>query len=192
MRISPSTFGSILALVVSATLGGPVVAEAQGDTPSEAMVAAYVRVVAGEFGLPAAEASLLVEEGIRPEELPVALLLARESGLAPSVIVSHRQRGGGLAPWVSVSRQVGLGASVFHAEIPEEELDDRGRAALAAFRSAPRSEWDGVQLDDDHAMTLANVRVLSRGLQVSRAETLAARERAGSWPGSVQFLLGVP
>lgn len=165
---------------------------AQRGAAGDAAVAAYTRVMASAFDIPVAEASLLLEEGIQAQELPVVLLMARESGLSPAVILSRRNRGGQPRAWIQVAGEVNLDAGAFHVEIPEAELDDRGRQATEGFRSTPRAGWSTLSLSDEQIIVLTNVRVLARELDVARGDVLAARERAGSWPGSLQFLFGVP
>lgn len=189
IRRAPAS-GCLLTLVLA--FAAPQVVEAQADDRRNPLAATYVRVVASHFGLPPAEGDLLAEEGIRLEELPAALLIARESGLSPSVILSRRQRGTTPVPWIAVARQVNLGAALFWVEVAEGDRDDRARAALSGFDARDRGAWDGLELTDDQIVTLTNVRVLSRELGVPKGETLAARERSGSWVGSLQFLLGVP
>lgn len=191
-RVSRCTPASGSLVVLALALAFPQLVEAQADDRGNPLATTYVRVVASHFDVPPAEGDLLAEEGIRLEELPAALLIARETGLSPSVILSRRQRGATPVPWMAVARQVNLGASVFWVEIAEGDRDDRARAALSGFDATDRSGWDGLELSDDQIITLTNVRVLSRGLGVPKGETLGARERSGSWISSLQFLLGVP
>jgi len=184
----------VRALVVAVGLalaGAPSMpAPAQAQQVQPGLSSVYVQLMASHFGVPAGEASLLVEDMERMEDLPVVLLLARESGLAPTVILSRRQRGP--TSWVQVAQQVQLGAGVFHVEIPADEVDDRIRRSVELFAGTPRAQWASLALDDDEVVSLTHVKVLSRHLTVGKGRVLQAREQAGSWVESIPHLMGVP
>jgi hypothetical protein len=183
-------------VVASVLLPAPLAAAAPpngaGPAPDGALdrQTRYERVVSLHFDLPEGEARLLLEEGIQLEELPVVLLLARERGVSPSVVISRRTRSDPSTTWLQVAAQMDLGAGVFHVELGEEDLDRSTRRSAELFRSTPRERWDALALTDDEVITLANVRVLSRSLGVPEGRVLHARGEAGSWVGAVDLLVG--
>lgn len=167
-------------------------AQDPGATP--AVEAAYLRMISAHFGISSTEATHMAEDLGSAEEVPVVFLLARESGLSPSVVLSRRQRVGptGATPWTQVARQLQLGAGSFHVEVPDDEVDDRIRGALNAFQAVPRARWTEVELSDADVVSLAHLQVLSRQLGVSKGEVLRARTTAGSWVESIRHLMGSP
>ena len=183
----------LLGFAVAVGAGGvPDAVAAQQVQPG--MTSVYTQLVASHFGVPSGEARLLVEDLERAEDLPVVLLLARESGLSPSVILSRRQRGAPTqhTPWLEVARQVQLGGGVFYVEIAADQVDDRVRRPMGLFEGTPRAQWAGLDLTDDEVVDLTHVKVLSRHLMVEKGRVLEARERAGSWVASIPQLMGVP
>jgi len=188
----PGALLLLLGFAVAVGAGVPDALEAQQVQPG--MTSVYTQLVASHFGVSSGEARLLVEDLERAEDLPVVLLLARESGLSPSVILSRRQRG---APtqhtsWLEVARQIQLGGGVFHVEIAADQADDRVRRPMGLFERTPRAQWAGLDLTDDEVVDLTHVKVLSRHLMVEKGRVLEAREAAGSWVGSIPQLMGVP
>ncbi len=183
--------GLLLAGLLAAA---PQVAAAQDPGAASAVEAAYLRMIAAHFGVSTTEATHMAEDLGSAEEVPVVFLLARESGLSTSVILSRRQRAGpsGLPPWTEVARQLQLGSGTFHVEVPDDEVDDRIRGAMNAFQEVPRARWSEVQLSDGDVVALTHLRVLSRQLGVSKGEVLRARTTAGSWVDSIRHLMGTP
>jgi hypothetical protein len=167
---------------------------AQDAAAASAVEAAYLRMISAHFGISPTEATHMAEDLGAAEEVPVVFLLARESGLSPSVILSRRQRAGpaGATSWIQVARQLQLGAGVFHVVVPDDEVDDRIRGALNAFQETPRVRWADVEISDDDVVALTHLRVLSRQLGVSKGEILRARTTAGSWVDSIRHLMGSP
>jgi hypothetical protein len=170
----------------------PVPVDGQRIAP-DGPTAFYVQLVATHFNVDAGEVSILLEDVRDPDHLPVLLTLSRESGIPPAAVLSRRYRGGpnGEA-WVSVARQLNLGAGAFYVEIPEAEVDDRTRRAAELFRNTSRANWNALDLNDAEVVALANVRFLSRQLGVGKGEVLSARARSDSWADCVRHLLGVP
>jgi len=181
-------------VVLCVVLGSVYAAPLEGQrAPSDPMTSVYVQLVSSHFGLPAGEASLLLEDLGETEQLPVLLLLSRESGIPPAAVLSRRYRAGpsGIS-WVAVARQLNLGAAVFHVDIPEDEVDDRVRRAMDLFRGTSRANWNALDLEDAEVVALTHVRFLSRQVGVSKGEVLAARAQSGSWVEAIQHVLGVP
>ncbi|GEM_PF-1837891 len=193
--VHQAPWGALLLLLTFALVTGAGVPRAvEGQQVQPGMTSVYIQLIASHFGVPPGEAQLLVEDLERTEDLPVVLLLARESGLSPSVILSRRQRGAPAqrTPWLEVARQVQLDGGVFYVEIAADQLSDRVRRPMGLFNQTPRAQWAGLDLTDDEVVDLTHVKVLARHLTVDKGRVLEAREATGSWVGSIPQLMGVP
>ncbi len=148
----------------------------------------YVRVIAAHFQVAESEAHILLEDRISAEELPVLLLLARETGLAPPAILAYR-RGGGT--WMAVARRFDMSPSRFHVDLSPEDAGPRLERAARLFRETPPQQWAGLDFSDEEVIGLIHVKVLERYFQLPSARIIEAREQAGSWI-AVPTLLGRP
>jgi hypothetical protein len=141
-------------------------------------VAAYHRAVADHFGVPTSEIQILAQSGLQPEEVPVALFLARQAGVSADALVALKRGGRG---WGDLARRYDLGPGVFH--VPVEGPVGQGVLAQTyeSFRTTPTAEWRGLRLSDEEVIHLVNLRILSEYLAVPPRRVLDARERAGSY-----------
>lgn len=138
----------------------------------------YLRVLRASFDLPAGEAERLLESGIPTEELPLALVVARESGIAAPALLAMRRRGDA---WMTLVRRAGLGADRFHVEIPDAAVDARTERVHRLFRDTPRDAWGGLELSDDELVTLTHLRLFTRYFNLPAAVVLGARAASTSW-----------
>ncbi|TVP54522.1 MAG: hypothetical protein EA351_13050 [Gemmatimonadales bacterium] len=138
----------------------------------------YVRVIAAHFQVAESEAHILLEDRISPEELPVLLLLARETGIAPTAILAYR-RGGGT--WMAVARRFDMSPARFHVELSPEAAGPRLERAARLFRDTPSQQWAGLDFSDEEVIGLIHVKVLERYFQLPAARIIEARDEAGSW-----------
>jgi hypothetical protein len=172
MRSPRHCIAALLTLVFAVALA-PDRAAAQDEA-----VAAYYRGVADHFGLPATEIRLLAESGVQPEEVAVALFLAREAGVSADALVALRK--GGRA-WNELARRYDVGPDRFHVPVQGSVSTGPLTSAYEAFRGTPTSEWDAIRLDDAAVVHLVNLRVLSEYLGAPPDQVLRAREREGSF-----------
>ncbi len=154
---------------------GPSEVAAQG-----AEADAYVRTVAAHFQVPESEAHILLEERMSTEELPVLLLLARETGIAPTALLASRRSG---QNWIGVSRRFDMPASRFHVEIPMDVAGPELQRAMRAFAETPSAQWGSIDFSDEEIMALVHVKVLSRYFELSPERIMEARSEAGNWIG---------
>lgn len=164
----------------------PTPAAAQ-DAPvgSQVELERYIRVLSDHFGIPVSEVTILAEGQRSPDELPVALRLARLSGVSPVPLLARRRSG---ESWSAITRRYNLGAASFHVAIPEGEGDPSVARVRELFGSTPSSAWNALELRDDEFVTLANLLVLQAQLGVSIADVLAARSASGSFYAGVGSL----
>jgi hypothetical protein len=108
------------------------------------------------------EVMILSEWRIPPEEVPVALALARHAGVSTDALVTQRRSGS----WNDLARRHGVGLRPFYVALPAAA--DQGPLARAreAFQTTPRDAWDTLTLSDAQIVALVNVGFLSDFLGV--------------------------
>ncbi len=140
--------------------------------------AAYLRALATYFQVPPLELEILLEGRGSMDELPVLLLLARETGMAPAALAANR-RGG--ASWISLFHRFGLGAAHLHPSLDEGEVDSRVERAWRLYAQTERRDWDRISLTDEEVITLVHLKVLSRHHRVSPGVVLQTRRASANW-----------
>jgi hypothetical protein len=171
---------SLWMVVAAAALAIPA-APASGQAPAgdrQAALDGYVRVLSTHFGIPQNEVRILTEGRVPVDELPVALRLARFSGIPPVSLLAQRRSG---ESWQAIARRHDLGAATFHVAIPDGQVDASVARVHGLFRDAPPSRWDAIELTDAEYVALANLLVLSAELGASHGQILEARAAAGSF-----------
>ena len=146
---------------------------------------AYFRAVGEHFEVPLQEVKILADWGLTSDEVPVALFLARQTGVSPDALIGLR-RGG--RSWIDVTVRVGLGARAFHISLPEGEPLGLLTRAYDQFKSRSVGDWDGIQLEDPEVIALVNIRVLSEQLGVPTIRVLRSLEEAGSFTAGYVLL----
>jgi hypothetical protein len=139
---------------------------------------AYLRLLSSYFLVPPMELEILLEGRIAMDELPVLLLLSRDTGMAPAAISATRRAG---VRWMEVARRFGIGAPQLHVPLAESEVDERIRRAWNLFQTTDRRDWDRIELTDEEVLTLVHLKILSQHLGVSPGRVLEVRGGVGSW-----------
>lgn len=148
-------------LLWAALLAGPVQgAEAQEHSPE---LRAYLRSVAVHFDQDAGEVLVLLEGASRPEELPVALLVASRSGVSPEAVLALRRSG---RSWAELLRAYGMHAGQLY--VPLDAVPEAGPLAQAygAFADRSRESWPVIRLPDEAVIALVHLRFLAGYLEV--------------------------
>jgi hypothetical protein len=138
----------------------------------------YLAVMATYFQVSPMEVEILLEGRGAIDELPVLLLLARETGMAPAALSASR-RGG--ATWMDLLRRFGLDAAHLHVPLQAADVDARVERIWALYRDSDRSAWERIELTDEEVITLVHLKVLARHHGVDPGRVLQARAAAGSW-----------
>ena len=138
----------------------------------------YLAVMATYFQVSPLELEILLEGRGAIDELPVLLLLARETGMAPAALSASR-RGG--ATWMDLMRRFGLNAAHLHTPLEASDVDARVERVWTLYRDLDRSAWDRIGLTDEEVITLVHLKFLSRHHGVSPGRILQARAASGSW-----------
>ena len=103
---------------------------------------AYFRAVGEHFEVPLQEVKILADWGLTSDEVPVALFLARNTGVSSDALIGLRRSG---RSWIDVAIRVGLGARAFHISLPAGESLGLLTRAYDQFKSHPVEEWDGIR-----------------------------------------------
>jgi hypothetical protein len=176
----------VMIVAVAALVGPPVPAAGQNAPPDrQSALDAYVRILSTHFRLPQTEVRILAEGRVPADELPVALRIARFSGIPPVSLLAQRRSGDG---WLVIARRYNLGAAAFHVAIPDGQVDSSVARVHSLYRDAPPSQWDAIDLSDAEFIVLANLLVLSSELGASNGQILEARAAAGSFVGALSTL----
>jgi len=133
---------------------------------------AYFRAVADYFEVPAAEVAILADWSLPPDGIPVALFLARRTGISPEALVALRNSGRG---WVELASRYEVGAAQLHVPLARPPSSGLLSAAYQQYGSRPVGDWNQIGLTDEDIVTLVNVRVLSSALGMRPDEVLARR-----------------
>lgn len=167
----PRRARTVLSLALSSAVlaGTPVSAPAQSATDS------YFRAAASHFGVPVEEVMILSEWRIPPEEVPVALELARHAGVSTDALVTQRRSGS----WNDLARRHDVGLRPFYVALPPVAGGGPLAQAREAFQSTPRDAWDTLSLSDAQIVALVNVGFLSDFLGVP-VETVVEEARGAS------------
>jgi hypothetical protein len=175
---------SLLMVLAVSALTGPGVPVMAQEMPADrqAPLDTYIRVLSTHFRLPQTEVRILTEGRVPADELPVALRLARFSGIPPVSLLAQRRSGDS---WLVIARRYNLGAASFHVAIPDGQVDPSVARVHGLFRDSPPSQWDAINLTDAEFIALANLLVLSSEIGVSHGQILEARAAAGSFVGAL-------
>lgn len=147
-------------------------------TAQDAAVQAYYGGIADHFDLPAEEVRVLSEWQIQPEEVPVALFMARQGGISVDALMALE---GGGQSWSALAARYDLGASHFHVPLPAGAAAGLLSSLYERFAATPRDRWDTLTLSDAEIVHLVNIRVLSEHFDTPPARVLEARSRSGSF-----------
>ena len=139
--------------------------------------AAYLRSAAIHFDYTPGEVAILAESGGPPEEVPVALLIARNAGVSASAVLALRR--GGRA-WADLLVRYGLHAGRLHVPLDSPPTEGPGGEAYGAYASRDRSSWRVIRLSDDAVIYLVNLDFLHHHLELPAQRVADTLGREGS------------
>jgi hypothetical protein len=163
-------------VLVAALFSFPAPAASQ-----DAATRTYLLRAGCHFDAPAGEVEVLARWSVPPEEITVALFIARRAGVSPEVVLSLRR---GRTSWADLAGRYGLGGGTFHVALAGAAPGDRLARAYGEFENRAPREWDSVQLTDGEIVDLVNLRFLTESLGIPAARALDALASAGSWVGA--------
>ena len=152
-----------------------ILAVSPGSTAAQTATDSYFRAAASHFDIPVEEVMILSEWRIPPEEVPVALELARHAGVSTDALVTQRRSGS----WNALARRHGVGLRPFYVALPPAADQGPLGQARDAFQSTPRDAWDTLSLSDAQIVALVNVAFLSDFLGVP-VETVVEEARGAT------------
>jgi hypothetical protein len=146
----------------------------------------YLEALSRAFGITEQEGARLTGEGLRLDELPVVLHLARETGLAPSGILALRRAG---ASWGALALRAGVPWDRIVVPLPEGVGSPRAQTMARRLALGARDGASPVVLEDEEVTFLVHLRVLQRHFEFDVAEILRVEALSpGSWVGVVRRL----
>lgn len=173
----------LLGLLVVAEPGSAQDVEPDPLTPE--VTEAFFHALGNHFQVSLREIRIIADWDLSPDEVPVVLFLSRRAGVSPDALAGFRREG---REWLAVASVFGVGPRTLHLDLPRE--GDLGvlEEVYRQFRSLPTRGWDRIRLGDEEIVTLVNLRVLSRELELSPLDILRTKEEAGSFALSYTLL----
>lgn len=166
---------SIAAITISALmLCGAAIAQVEiGGMKVTAEDLKNFYVAVGEhFGWTVPEIIGYREIGIKDEEVPVLLTIAREAGVAPSKIVELRNDG---KSWDEIAGHYGKTPEIFFAPVESEVSGPPFGNAYGHYKNRDKKGWDKVKLKDDEVVNVTNVKFVSEHNNVPPDDVIKMR-----------------
>lgn len=186
MKRNPVT-GIRVFLGILLALGSTAPSSVLGQDVGPGVRDAFFRALGEHFELPVEEVAIVGSWQLDPDEIPVVLFLSQRAGVPPDALIGLRKRG---HSWQEIGGRFGLGVQVFFIPLPQDGPMGTLTRIYGEFRSKPSSEWNEIELNDNEALYLVNLRVLSEQIGVPPLRVLESREEAGSFLGAFASLLG--
>lgn len=123
--------------------------------------------LSGYYGVSADVLVVIRDHGIRDDEMPLLLLVARRAHTGPDAIAQLRRSG---KPWREITRMYGVGADDLYVNVGSG-FGQGGPRPLGLLHTYSRDRWGEIPFEDEDLLYLANLRYLS--------------ERHGMSPGEV-------
>lgn len=120
---------------------------------------------------------MLAEGDVPAEEVPVALLIARNSGVSASAVLALRR--GGRA-WADLLVRYGLHAGRLYVPLDLPPTEGVGAEAYRAYESRDRGSWRVIRLPDEAVVYLVNLDFLSHHLELPAQRVAEVMTREGS------------
>lgn len=148
-----------------------------GDVYGQEDEVAYLRSAAIHFDYTPGEVAMLAEDGVSADELPVALLIARSSGVSASAVLALRRSG---RAWADLLVRYGLHAGRLYIPLESPPAEGAGADAYEAFASREPRSWRVIRLPDEAVVYLVNLDFLSHHLEVPPDQVAQVLTREGS------------
>ena len=162
----------IAGIAVWPTLSASLCGQIPG--PDAAAVAAYYFTVGNAFAVSRDEVGILADWGLQNEEIGVVLFVARRAGVSPDAVAFLRGQG---SSWADILEQYGVWPGIFHVAFPSETDLGPLESTYRTFEETPRAAWGQIDLLDQVAIALVNIRLLSEEMRIPAAGVLDAWRR---------------
>jgi len=117
------------------------------------VLGAFFTAALNHFGSREQDIYSIYDRGLSEREIPVALYLARQTGVSPMEIADLRASG---YSWSDITYRYGLNSEVFY--VP---LSGNNYGSYASYYRQPRTRWSNLRLDDNAVIDLVNLRFMS-------------------------------
>ena len=174
-RIHGAMVGVLTLMSVS-----PLSVAAQRRVPDQTAIDAYHATIGGAFPISSEEVGILAEWPIRPDEIVVVLFVAGHAGVSPDAVASRRSTG---TSWASIMRTYSVDAGALRVPFPAGTGLGPLEETYRTFSETPRGSWVAIDLSDQTAIALVNIRILSREVGVTASSVLR------TWDGEGDFVL---
>jgi len=162
----------ILAMFAIALVSPRAQAEiSAGVTLDEDGIKSFRLAIGDHYGVPEKEVLVVHERKIPDEELPVVFFVAKQAGVAPSVIVQLRLGG---KTWMEISNRFGLTAELFYIAFDKDPGPPYGKA-WGHFKKNKRDQWKSIQLVDADIINLVNLKFMAERLGCTPGEIVKLR-----------------
>lgn len=166
--------GRTAAVLMAALVTSDGVAGQERDSARQA----YFEAVAGFFGLPPNEVTVLGDWEIAPDEIPVVLFVARHAGVSPEALVALRRSG---QRWSELAVRYGIGARALHVPIRDQAPAGALAAAYDRYRGTPVAEWSAIRFSDADVIALVNVRLIAQTLGLAAEDVVRGTGSVSSY-----------
>ena len=108
----------------------------------------------------------------------MVLFVAGRAGVSPDAVASLRSSGGS---WAGILRRYSLDPGALWISFPAGTNLGPLERTYRTFSETPRASWASIELSDEMAITLVNIRILAREAGVSASRVLRAWDSAGDF-----------
>lgn len=133
---------------------GDVAFELKGDQDG---ISSFHLAIGDYYHVPETQITVVKEQKIPDEELPIVFFLAQRARVTPEVIVNLRLGG---KSWLEITHYYGMGADIFFVPVKSVSGPPYGKA-YGYYKDKPRKEWKYIKLSDDDVVNLVNLRFIS-------------------------------
>ena len=158
----------------------PLTLAAQRRMPDRTAVDASYATIGQAFPVSTDEVGILAEWPLRPDEIVVVLFIAGSAGVSPDAVASLRSSG---TRWARILRTHSVGAGALRVPFPEGTMLGPIEETYRTFSETPRASWARIDLSDEAAIALVNIRILARQVGVTVGRVLR------TWDGEGGFVL---
>lgn len=153
-------------------LASPAVVNAE-ESASNAETSFFL-AIGDYFTVLQSEITILRQEGIPDEEIPVVFFMAQQAKVAPTTIMKIRLKG---KPWMEITTHYGFGTEIFYVPVePNVEVSPLYDYAYGYYKNRPRKEWSDMNLRDPDIINLVNLKFLSENYKYPAYKIMEMRQ----------------
>ena len=153
----------VLLSVIMFTTAAPVIASDAGSVDTGGPIgedgpSGFFLAVGDYYRVPQSEVIIIKQRGVPLYEIPVVLLIAKRTHVAPEYIMHVRLRGNA---WLGATLRFGLGPEIFYVPVGAVVKDPPYGKVYGYYKHKPKKEWKTITLSDDDIINLVNLKWMS-------------------------------